>query len=281
MRRRSLRRLIQLDGAARLPWLARLAHRGWLTGTRRLRLYGPLRQPREDRHDDEPAVGELIVTYDSITIVELLARTAKTPEDIARCNRTVQGLASRVEQSSALCEDSHARVDYLHDVIRPHREAVVGGIAQRRISLRSYEIGAESREVGVNHRSGSRALTVLLHLRCARRHDDLDGRHRIGSFAFTVGIGRDCVCGYSIRIGGALIRGSSRNWREHSGHVVGDRAMHGRMTHRTLRTSVAQDVPMRKRCRSQRYGDPRYGDRRNDSFDLLGGVLHSVVVEED
>ena len=101
----------------------------------------------EDRHDEEPAVRQLVVAHHGIAIVALLARAAKAFEDRVGGYRAVEDLA-------LLGKDRHARIDNLHDVVGSGRQAVVGGIAARRRALWTFKADAESVETFDRRRSG-------------------------------------------------------------------------------------------------------------------------------
>lgn len=56
----------------------------WFSRASGLRLILPNGQAREDRHDDQPAVRELIIAHDRVAVVALLARPAEATKDVAR-----------------------------------------------------------------------------------------------------------------------------------------------------------------------------------------------------
>src|SRR5206468_10488954 len=88
------------------------------------RLIGTLGTTNEDRHDDEPAIGELIVAHDGVPIVVRLAGAAEALEQHIRRN-------GAVDDPAVLAENRHARVHNLEHVISAHGERVVGWIARR------------------------------------------------------------------------------------------------------------------------------------------------------
>jgi hypothetical protein len=79
----------------------------------------------EDRHHDQPAIGELVVAHHGVTVVAGLAPAAESLEHVARLARTIEHEPGRVELLALLREDRHARVDDLHDVIGSDRQRVV------------------------------------------------------------------------------------------------------------------------------------------------------------
>ena len=145
------------------------------------RLIGPHRTTAEDRHDDQPAIGELVVAHDRVAVVERLALAAEALEHVVRVHRAVQHLARRVELLALLREDRHARVHGLHDVIGADGERVVGRVAQRGRALRPLEADAEPVEARDERRRRPRArLRLFDGAGTLRRRDDRrrDGRRR-------------------------------------------------------------------------------------------------------
>ena len=77
-------------------WLARTGL-SWSAGRAEMRgaglplarLVGPAGGASEDRHDDEPAVGELIVADDGVAVIHRLAHAPKAPEDVVRRDRAI------------------------------------------------------------------------------------------------------------------------------------------------------------------------------------------------
>ncbi len=119
---------------------------------------------REDRHDDQPPIGELVVAHDGVAVVALVARTTEASKDVARLDRAIQHAPRGVEARALLRVDRHARVHELHDVIGPDGERIVGWIPPRVRALRAAEPDAESVEARDGDRrraiSGRRLLDV-------------------------------------------------------------------------------------------------------------------------
>jgi hypothetical protein len=80
-RRRGLK---ERQGSTRLTGHAGHARLRRLTGSARAHSVRPDRTAPEDRHHDEPAVGELVVADDGIAVVAGFARPAETLEDVVR-----------------------------------------------------------------------------------------------------------------------------------------------------------------------------------------------------
>jgi hypothetical protein len=88
----------------------------------------------------------LIVSRHRVAVVAPLARPAESAKDIVGLYWSVERAARRVVPAPLLCEDRHARVDDLNDVIAANRERIVGWITLRRGTLRSYETDPKSVE---------------------------------------------------------------------------------------------------------------------------------------
>ena len=141
-------------------------------------LIRPRRSPREDRHDDQPAIGQLVVADDGVTVVARLAWAGESLEDVVRGHRSIKHPAGGVEHRTLLREGRHARIHGLHDVIGPHGKAVVGGIAAASRALRAGEAHAESIEARGERRGGPVALRALLGIcapLCHARVGDANG----------------------------------------------------------------------------------------------------------
>jgi hypothetical protein len=123
------RRNEQRNGCAWLTRLTRHAQLRGIAGATGLRLIGTDSPSPEDRHHDQPAIGELVITHDRVAVVRGLARAAEAFEDRVGQDWAVENLASRVEPLALLREDGHPRIDGLHNVVWPDGETVVGRVA--------------------------------------------------------------------------------------------------------------------------------------------------------
>src|SRR5436309_5265836 len=103
------------------------------------RLIRPLPTARKDRHHDQPAIGQLIVAHDGITVVVRFARAAEALEQGVRRDGTVDDFA-------VLPKDRHAGIDDLEDVVASHGERVVGGVACLPAAVRTLEPNAQAVE---------------------------------------------------------------------------------------------------------------------------------------
>jgi hypothetical protein len=108
------------------------------------RLVRPNRTSPEDRHHDEPPIGELVVTNDRVSVVGGLTRAAEALENRVGRNRTVQDSAGYAKTLALLCVDCYPGVDRLHDVVGPDCEAVVGWVSQCGSALGAFESDAET-----------------------------------------------------------------------------------------------------------------------------------------
>src|SRR5204862_462812 len=88
-------RLVERPGGPRLTFHTAQAH---LHGTAALagRVVLLEGQSAEDWQDNQPAVGELVVTDHSVAVVEV-AELAEAPEDVAGVDRAVEHITGRVE----------------------------------------------------------------------------------------------------------------------------------------------------------------------------------------
>jgi hypothetical protein len=120
------------------------------------------RKPAKDRHHNQPAIRELIVAHHRVAIRAVRASAIEAAEDVVRPDWPVQHFAGRIELTSPLRVDRHARVDDLHDVVRAHRERIVGGVAEVRVPLRADEVCAEAIEARDEGGMGARSVRRLL-----------------------------------------------------------------------------------------------------------------------
>ena len=142
--RRRCRRFIEALRTTGLSAAPRHAARRRLARSTGHRLGVARRQSRKDRHDDQPAIGKLVVPRDGVAVVVRFARAAKSSKDIVRRDGAIENLSRGVELLALLREDRRSRIHDLHDVIGPDGDGVVRGIAQRRRALRSRESLSQS-----------------------------------------------------------------------------------------------------------------------------------------
>src|SRR4029434_9361662 len=93
----------------------------------------------EDRHHDQPSIGELVVAHDGVAVVGRLARAGEAGKHGVVGHGAGEHRARRAVLLPLLGEDRHARIHRLHDVVGADREAVVRRVAKRRRSLRAFE----------------------------------------------------------------------------------------------------------------------------------------------
>ena len=148
------------SGVGRGGWKRGLAGPGWpgtagrtqmgrVAGMRRRGIVLPGGQATEDGHDDQPAIGQLVVADDGVAVVDLPG-VSEALEKIVGRNGAVEHLSGRIEARALLGEDRHSRVDDLDDMVRPDRQGVIGRIAEHRLALRSLEALAEAVEADQN-----------------------------------------------------------------------------------------------------------------------------------
>ncbi len=105
-----------------------LSRRRGLAGPRSVRIEH--RAP-EDRHHDEPAPGELVVSDDGVAVRAGLAHAAEAGEDRVGAHGSVQRPAGRIVPRTFFREDRELRVDDLEDVVRADGERVIRWIPRR------------------------------------------------------------------------------------------------------------------------------------------------------
>src|SRR5262249_206731 len=137
-------RLTRLTGRANSRGIA------CATGLRLIRTDGP---PPENRHHYQPAISELIITHDGVAIVRCLTCPAEAFEDIVSRDGAVENFARRVVLPAFLREDGYARIDRLHNVIRPDGETVVRRVAQCGRALRPFKPDAKPVEARDDRRA--------------------------------------------------------------------------------------------------------------------------------
>ena len=172
----------RLEEGRRLPGLTGnpdRAHIGLVARRPDRWLIGPRRTTPEERHHDEPAIGNLVVAHDRVAVVRRLALPAEALEEVRGWHRTVEHAPSRVELPALLREDGGLGVDDLHDVIGPDGERVVRRVANVRRALRSLEADAETVKARDEHGPGFGAVGGLFNRRRTRRSRD-DRRHDRG-----------------------------------------------------------------------------------------------------
>jgi hypothetical protein len=81
-------------------------------------LVGAFATPRENRHYDQPAVGQLIVPYYGVAVVMRLAGSTETLEKSIGRDRTIDDLP-------VLAKDRHARVDDLKNVVSSDGKRII------------------------------------------------------------------------------------------------------------------------------------------------------------
>src|SRR4029434_9866284 len=126
------------------------------------------RAATKDRHDDQPAIGELIVANDGITIVGGLASAAESFEDRIRSHRAIDNLAGRLELFALLRKDGDARVDDLKDMVATC-ETIIRRVTQNRRALRTFETRAQTIKVCDDHGARPVSLGCLFDWFRARR----------------------------------------------------------------------------------------------------------------
>ena len=146
VRRGRRRRHEEVAAAPGLPGMPGGLDVDRLPGRPDRRLVGPLGGAPEDRHDDQPAIGKLVVAHDRVAVVARLARSAESLEHRVVRHGSVQHLAGRVELLPSFREDRKPRVDRLHDVVGADGETVVRWVAAASMALRSLEPDAEAVE---------------------------------------------------------------------------------------------------------------------------------------
>ena len=114
----------------------------------------------EDRHDDEPPLGQLVVADHGIAVGAAAADLTVAGEQRVSTHGPEERASGRVELRALLREDGELRVDDLEDVVRPHGEAVVRRIAWRRGA--GVEPRAQAVEALEDRQGGSRAVRGLL-----------------------------------------------------------------------------------------------------------------------
>jgi hypothetical protein len=119
-----------------------------------LRLIRTLLTACENRHHDEPAVGQLIVAHDGIAVVVRFTGAAEALEQRVGGDGAVDDLA-------ILPEDRHAGVDDLDDVVAADGKGVVGGVAHFPAALRSLQPDAQAVKARDETRRGSATLRRL------------------------------------------------------------------------------------------------------------------------
>src|SRR6185436_21025218 len=92
-RGRGRRRQEQRRSRTRLVGDADRTDVGAAAGLPFTRLIGPWRRAREERHEDQPAVGDLVVSHDGIAALARLARSAEALEEVVGVDGAVEGLA--------------------------------------------------------------------------------------------------------------------------------------------------------------------------------------------
>jgi hypothetical protein len=133
-----------------------------------LRLIWPDGTASEDWHDDKPAVCELVIPNDSITVGPHFARASESLEDRVSRYRPVENLARRIVLFALLREDGDVRIHGLHNVIGPDRKAVIRRVALRNSSLRTFKARAETVEALDQHDARLSTLCALFNCRRAR-----------------------------------------------------------------------------------------------------------------
>jgi hypothetical protein len=114
------------------------------------------------RHHDEPAIGQLVITHNGVSIVHLLAGAAKTPEYIAGLTWAVKNAAGAVKSFAFLAEDSHPGVDDLNDMIGSDGKGIVGRASVKSRTLWPFEPFAQAVETGYQLRRRTGAKPGLL-----------------------------------------------------------------------------------------------------------------------
>lgn len=166
------------------------AHLSRLAGSTGPRLIRPLGAAPENRHHDQPAIGELVIANDGVSVIRRLARAPETSEDGIGGDGTVQNLASRFELFAFLRKDRHPRIDDLEDVIQADGEAVIGRVSQDSSALRAFEPNAEPVETFDQRRPRPSSLRPLFNgvrTRRACHHGRDYGRRRILCACFYCG----------------------------------------------------------------------------------------------
>ncbi len=117
----------------------------------KLRLIRTLLTACENRHHDEPAVGQLIVADDGVAVVVRFTGTAEALEQRV-------GRDGAVDDLAILPEDRHAGVDDLEDVVTSHGQRVVGRVTRFPAAVRPLQ--ADTHAVEARDNAGRRSATL-------------------------------------------------------------------------------------------------------------------------
>src|SRR5262249_6371974 len=134
------------------------------------RLIRTNRAPAEDRHYDQPAMRQLIVTNDRVSVVAGIAGAAEALEHRVRRHRTQQHLARLVVRLPLLREYREPAVHDLYDVIGAHCQAVVRRVPQIRGPLWTFETDSEPIETFDQRRCLAIPLRLLFDRRATGRY---------------------------------------------------------------------------------------------------------------
>ena len=173
------------------------SHLTALCGLSRLGRGGLIRSWRESaeyRHDNQPAVGKLIVAHHRITVVQFDPLAEKTLEHVAGRHGAVQNFAGSVESLPFLREHCHSSVHDLHDVIGANRERAIGWVDKPRRPLWSFKAFSQTVEAGNRFRRWFR--TGLCLFDGDRLWWNRDGRGRAGSWLACGALRSDNILGH-------------------------------------------------------------------------------------
>jgi hypothetical protein len=85
------------------------------------RLIFPRGKTPENRHNNQPSVGELVIAHDGVSVVDL-PNISKTFEYVICYDRAIEHHSGRVKARPLFCEDRHPGVHDLDYVIWANRQ---------------------------------------------------------------------------------------------------------------------------------------------------------------
>src|SRR6185503_645539 len=187
---------------------------------------------REQRKNDEPAIGQLIVARHNVARVSRFAVAREVLEHVVGGHRPEQHFSRRIVLPALLREDRDAAaVHDLHDVIRPDRQGIVGGIATAARPVWSLKTDAEAVEAGGEDRGWLRARRRLFDVRAGSRDGCANWRSRPSFLLRAIGIRRIALVG-------------RREHRQRLGHVGSDGVVCGHPSEsRPLRATYRTGLP--------------------------------------
>ncbi len=152
----------ELGRSARLAGSAGTARRCRLAGFRLRHRLVKVRPAAEQGHHNQPAIGELVVTHDGISVVARVALAAESVEHRVGGHGAIEDAAGRVVFGALLREDGQPAVHDLNNMVWPDRQTVVRGVSTRRWALGAVEPDPEPVEAGRQRHGGFLARRTLL-----------------------------------------------------------------------------------------------------------------------